>query len=229
MNLILLGAQGSGKGTQAQRLAEILNLMPCASGDLLREAIAQGTPLGQQARPYVERGDLVPDELVVKMILERIQSLDGTRGIILDGFPRTIPQAEKLDANLAQTGQAISRVIYLEVPRAILLDRLEGRYICRASGHVYNIKTNPPRVPGICDIDGSPLYQRSDDTIEKIKHRLDIFFSETLKLTDYYSRQGKLLRVDGTRGIDDVTQQILNGLNAPHVTAVPPPAQQNAS
>lgn len=229
MNLILLGAQGSGKGTQAQRLAEILNLMPCASGDLLREAIAQGTPLGQQARPYVERGDLVPDELVVKMILERIQRLDGTRGIILDGFPRTIPQAEKLDANLAQTGQAISRVIYLEVPRAILLDRLEGRYICRASGHVYNIKTNPPRVPGICDIDGSPLYQRSDDTIEKIEHRLDIFFSETLKLTDYYSRQGKLLRVDGTRGIEDVTRQILNGLNTPHVTSVPPPAQQNAS
>lgn len=228
MNIILLGAQGSGKGTQAQRLAKLLNLTPCASGDLLREAIARGTPLGQQARPYVERGDLVPDELVVKMILERIQSLDDSHGVILDGFPRTIAQAEKLDANLAQTGQAISRAVYLEVPREILLDRLEGRYICRAAGHVYNVKTNPPRVPGICDIDGSPLYQRSDDSDEKIKHRLDIFFHETLPLTDYYRKQGKLLRVDGTRSIDEVTQAILDGLNAPSPASTLPP-QQSAS
>ncbi|HEX6541232.1 MAG TPA: adenylate kinase [Ktedonobacterales bacterium] len=209
MNLMLLGAQGSGKGTQGALLAQQLGLVPCASGDMLREAIAQGTPIGQQARPYVERGDLVPDELMIGMIRERLNDLAGAKGIILDGFPRNLVQAERLDARLAEMGQTISRVIYLEVPREILLERLSGRYICRAHGHVYNIKTNPPKVPGICDIDGSELYQRSDDTGEKIQRRLDIFFAETLPLTEYYARQGKLVTVDGTQSIEDVNRAIL--------------------
>jgi adenylate kinase len=214
MNLILLGAQGSGKGTQSALLAQRFDLEPCASGDLLREAMAQGTPAGQQARPYYERGDLVPDELMVGMILERLKNLTDAHGIILDGFPRNHVQADVLDARLAEMGQAIARVIYLEVPRTLLLERLSGRYICRAQGHVYNIKTNPPKTPGICDIDGSELYQRSDDTGEKIQHRLDIFFSETLQLTDYYARQGKLVTVDGTQSIADVNYAILVNLGA---------------
>jgi adenylate kinase len=214
MNLILLGAQGSGKGTQSALLAQRFDLEPCASGDLLREAMAQGTPAGQQALPYYERGDLVPDELMVGMILERLKNLTDAHGIILDGFPRNHAQADVLDARLAEMGQSIARVIYLEVPRALLLDRLSGRYICRAHGHVYNIKTNPPKTPGICDIDGSELYQRSDDTGEKIQHRLDIFFSETLQLTDYYARQGKLVTVDGTQSIADVNYAILVNLGA---------------
>lgn len=212
MNIIMIGAQGSGKGTQAEALQRELGLRPCASGDLLREHIAKGTPLGQQAKPYVERGDLVPDELVIGMILDFLRatrSQPDARGVTLDGFPRTIPQAEKLDAEMAAEGQRINAVIALEVPRALLLDRLSDRWICRAHGHVWNTKTHPPRVAGICDLDGSALYQRSDDTPEKIERRLDIYFNETVHLLDYYQRQGKLTRIDGARSIDDVTRDTL--------------------
>lgn len=210
--LILLGAQGSGKGTQSALLAEKFGLVPCATGDMLREAMALGTPVGEQARPYYDRGDLVPDTLMIGMILERLNSLSGSEGIILDGFPRNRAQAEALDAALAQMGQSISGVIYLDVPRALLVERLSGRYICRAQGHVYNIKTNPPLRPGVCDIDGSELYQRNDDTGPAVEHRLDIFFAETLPLTKYYEDQGKLIRVDGTQSIEAVTRQILANL-----------------
>lgn len=209
MNLMLLGAQGSGKGTQGALLAARFGLEPCASGDMLREAMAAGTPAGQQARPYYDQGKLVPDELMIGMILERISNLSTSQGIILDGFPRNLVQAQALDARLAEMGQPIARVIYLDVPRELLLERLSERYICRAQGHVYNSKTNPPQIPGICDIDGSELYQRSDDTGEKIQRRLDIFFAETLPLTEYYAQQGKLVTVDGTQSIEDVHKQIL--------------------
>ena len=211
VNIIMIGAQGSGKGTQAELLEREFGLKPCASGDLLREHIAQGTPLGLAAKPYVDRGDLVPDTLVVQMILDFIRA-QGKQGIILDGFPRTIAQAEKLDADFAQLGQTIDRVIYLDVPREMLLDRLSGRYICRAHGHLWNTKTRPPKTPGICDIDGSELYQRSDDTPDKIARRLDIFFNETIKLLGYYEAQGKLLRVNGAQPIDDVSHTILAAL-----------------
>lgn len=215
MNVIMIGAQGSGKGTQAEALQRALGLVPCASGDLLREQIAAGTELGKQAQPYYERGDLVPDELVIGMILgmmRQMQSQPDAHGITLDGFPRTIPQAEKLDAELAAADQRIDRVISLEAPRALLLERLSGRWICKAHGHVYNTVTHPPKVAGVCDIDGSELYQRSDDTPEKISRRLDIFFSETVKLLDYYQQQGKLTRIDATRPIDAVTAEMLAAL-----------------
>ncbi len=211
MNIIMIGAQGSGKGTQTETLERELGLKPCASGDLLRDHITRATPLGQAAQPYVERGDLVPDELVVQMILDFVRA-QMPSGIVLDGFPRTTAQAEKLDADLAQLGQKIDRVIYLEVPREMLFERLSGRYICRAHGHVWNVKTRPPKVAGICDIDGSELYQRSDDTPQKITRRLDIFFSETIKLLDFYQAQGKLLRVDGAQSIDEVSRTILAAL-----------------
>lgn len=214
MNLILIGAQGSGKGTQAQLLTEQLNLKPLASGELLRDAIARETPLGKEAKPYYDRGDLVPDELVIGMILEAMRDLDGASGIILDGFPRTIPQAEAMDTALAQQGKRIDYVVYLEVPRDVLLDRLSGRYICRAHGHVWNIKTLPPKVPGICDYDGSELYQRSDDAAEKIARRLDIFFNETIHLLDYYDKQHKLVRVNGVGEIQAVNQAIRAGCTA---------------
>lgn len=209
MNVILIGAQGSGKGTQAELLSQRGGLVPCASGELLREEIARGTPLGREAKAYYDRGDLVPDEIVVEMILARMRELGERTGIILDGFPRTIPQARKLDERLAALGRAIDHVIYLEVPREQLLDRLSHRYICRAAGHVWNTKTRPPLRPGICDYDGSELYQRSDDTPDKIAHRLDIFFGETIHLLDYYERQGKLARIDGTRSPDEVNRDIL--------------------
>ncbi len=211
MNIIMIGAQGSGKGTQAETLEQVMGLRPCASGELLREHIARETPLGLAARPYVEHGDLVPDDLVVQMILDFVRS-HGSEGIVLDGFPRTIAQAERLDADLARMGHRIDRVVYLDVPRALLYERLSGRYICRAHGHVWNIISKPPRVPGICDSDGSELFQRADDAPEKIAHRLDIFFSETIKLLDYYAAQGKLLHVDGARPIDEVTRTIMEAL-----------------
>ncbi|HUY75475.1 MAG TPA: adenylate kinase [Ktedonobacterales bacterium] len=212
MNILLIGAQGSGKGTQAELLAQKLHLKPLASGDILRDAIAHETPLGKQARPYLERGDLVPDAIVVGLILDAIQRLDDAQGFILDGFPRTIPQAQTLDERLSAHNEPIEAAVYLEVPREQLLDRLSGRYICRLHGHVWNIKTKPPKVPGVCDIDGSELYQRSDDQPEKIAHRLDIFFSETIRLLDYYERQGKLLRVDGTGEIDRVNEAVIVGI-----------------
>lgn len=208
VNIIMIGAQGSGKGTQAEALERAKGLQPCASGDLLREHMAKGTPLGMEAKPYYERGDLVPDGLVIQMILDFIRE-HSSHGITLDGFPRTTPQADALDDALRHMGQRIDHVLYLEAPRALLLDRLDGRYICRAHGHVWNIKTKKPQRPGICDYDGSELYQRSDDTPEKIAHRLDIFFNDTIKLLDFYSAQGKLTRIDAAQPIEDVTRAVL--------------------
>jgi adenylate kinase len=221
VNIILIGAQGSGKGTQAERLATQLQLKPCASGELLRAAIAAETPAGLAARPYYDRGDLVPDHLVIDMILDATRDLGTARGIILDGFPRTFAQAQALDTSMAALGERIDQAIYLDVPRDMLLERLSGRYVCEAYGHVWNIKTHPSRVPGICDYDGSVLKQRSDDRPEKIAHRLEIFFNDTIHLLDYYRAQHKLIRVDGTGSIEQVYQEIISGLD-------PSPVRQSA-
>lgn len=221
MNIILIGAQGSGKGTQAELLTKQMRLKPCASGELLRAAIAANTPAGQAAKPYYERGDLVPDNLVIEMILEAMRDLGDASGIILDGFPRNLAQARALDERMSALGTQINRVVYLDVPREVLLDRLSGRYICRANGHVWNIKTKQTKIPGICDYDGSELYQRSDDTPEKIARRLDIFFHETIQLIDYYAAQNKLVHVNGTRPIDEVNAEIAAALNPSDVRQHP--------
>ncbi|HEV7127085.1 MAG TPA: nucleoside monophosphate kinase [Ktedonobacterales bacterium] len=226
MNLILIGAQGSGKGTQAQLLAEELRLKPCASGDLLRDAIALQTPAGRAAKPYYDRGDLVPDDIVADMILDNLQQLGDAKGIILDGFPRTQRQAELLDRRLGEMGAHIDHALYLAVPRDVLQDRLSGRVVCAAHGHVWNLKTHPPRVPGVCDLDGSPLSQRSDDTPAKIKHRLDIFFGETIHLTEYYRRQNKLVQVNGNDSVEVVHAQIRARLG---VERAPAPVQNEQS
>ena len=212
MNSILIGAQGSGKGTQAVRLCEALHIPHVASGDLFRKAFAEHSELGIKAKTYMDRGELVPDDLTVAMILGRLAEPDCANGVLLDGFPRTIAQAEALDKGMAQLGHQIDAVVYLEVPRAELLKRLSGRFICRASQHVYNINSNPPRTPGICDIDGSELYQRADDTGKAVERRLDIFFSETIHLLDYYRLQGKLLTVNGNQSIEQVEADILSKL-----------------
>jgi adenylate kinase len=227
INLILLGAQGSGKGTQATLLSRQLNLQSVASGELLRDEMAAGTQLGLEAKPYYDAGNLVPDRIVIGMILQRLRSLGGAQGIILDGFPRNSAQAEALDRALADLGQSIAAAMYLDVPRDVLENRLLYRYVCTAHGHVWNIKTNPPRVPGICDLDGSKLEHRSDDTPEKIKVRLDIFFGETIHLVDYFGAQRKLVRVDGNRDIETVNREIFAGLHTllPERIPVAPPAQ----
>jgi adenylate kinase len=162
------------------------------------------------AKPFYDNGDLVPDELVAGLVLERLKELGDANGIILDGFPRTIAQAKILDRMLAEINQSLNVIFYLEVPRDVLLDRLSGRFLCRAQGHVWNIKTHPTKVPGICDIDGSELYQRSDDTGEKIARRLDIFFSESIQLVDYYEEQHKLVHIDGQKSVAEVHRQIMD-------------------
>lgn len=213
MNIILIGAQGSGKGTQAQRLAASLGIRHVASGDLFRKAIDEGTELGQKAKTYIDQGKLVPDNLTVSMVLGRISEPDCASGVLLDGFPRTIVQAQALDEGLGRASQRIDCVLYLEVPRDVLLKRLSGRYICKANQHVYNINTRPPKVPGICDLDGSELYQRSDDRGEAVQKRLDIFFNETVHLFDYYANQGKLAAVNGNQGIEEVAGSLLKAIN----------------
>jgi adenylate kinase len=214
VNIILIGAQGSGKGTQAEQLCNALHIPHVASGDLFRKAIDAKTELGMKAKEYIDRGALVPDDLTVAMILTRIKEPDCTHGVLLDGFPRTIAQAQALDDELAKIHRQIDVIVYLNVPRPELLKRLSGRYICRANQHVYNLYSRPPKVPGICDIDGSELYQRSDDTGEAVQRRLDIFFNETIHLLDYYGEQHKVAEINGNQSIKQVETDILDAVNA---------------
>ena len=210
MYIILVGAQGSGKGTQAEMLSQALGVPHVASGDLFRKAIDEKTELGLKAKVYIDRGELVPDDLTVAMVVKRLEEPDCSQGVLFDGFPRTVAQAEVLDKGLQEVGKQIDLAIYLQVLREELLKRLSGRYICRAKQHVYNINTHPPKVAGVCDIDGSELYQRSDDTGEAVQKRLDIFFNETIQLLDYYRNQKKLVEVDGNQNIDQVQQSLLD-------------------
>ncbi len=210
MYIILVGAQGSGKGTQAEMLTQALGVAHVASGDLFRKAIDEKTELGLKAKVYIDRGELVPDDLTVTMVLKRLEEPDCSQGALFDGFPRTVAQAEVLDKGLGGVGKQIDLAIYLQVPREELLNRLSGRYICRAKQHVYHIYFRPPKVAGVCDIDGSELYQRSDDTGEAVQRRLDIFFNETIQLLDYYENQKKLVEVDGNQDIDQVQQSLLD-------------------
>jgi len=212
VNIILFGAQGSGKGTQADSLAQALGIPHVASGDLFRDAIKEQSELGLKAKEYIDHGRLVPDDLTVKMVLDRIEEPDCTQGVLLDGFPRTIAQAQALDKGLETHGRHIDVAVYLNVPRDILLSRLSGRYICQAHQHVYNINTNPPKVAGKCDKDGSELYQRADDSGEAVQKRLDIFFNETIRLLDYYRPQQKLSEVNGNQGIEQVQQDLVNAV-----------------
>lgn len=209
MNIILIGAQGSGKGTQAELLAQQLNLFHLASGDLFRNEMAEETELGLKAKAFIDRGELVPDEITISMVLNRIKRLPYMQGVLLDGFPRTIAQAKALDRGLRTIEQKIDLAVYLDVPRAELLNRLSGRYICQAHQHIYNVTSKPPRVSGVCDIDGSELYQRSDDTGEAIQKRLDTFFTETIQLLDYDDDQHKLAQINGNRDIHRVQDALL--------------------
>lgn len=210
MNIVLIGAQGSGKGTQAGLLTEALGLRHLASGDLFRQALNERTPLGMRARAYMDRGELVPDDLTVAMVLQRLADPAYTSGVVLDGFPRTIAQAQALDRGLHRMESRVDIAAYLEVPRDELLTRLSGRYICRAAQHVYHQSTRPPRVSGVCDLDGSELYQRSDDAGEAVQKRLDIFFHETIHLLDYYKSQNKLIKTNGNQRIEQVHLALLD-------------------
>lgn len=207
--VVLLGAPGAGKGTQADILAERLGVPHVATGDLFRAAVRDGSPVGIEARRYMERGQLVPDDITVRMLLDRLIQRDASDGVILDGFPRNRPQAEILDASLAERGTKVHRAISIEVPAEELVRRLSGRWVCRDSGHVYNESTNPPRVAGRCDLDGSPLLQRDDDKAETIRARLALQLSSLRDVVAHYRGTGVLRVVDGVQAIDAVTADLL--------------------
>lgn len=213
--LVLLGAPGAGKGTQAPILAARLGLLHLATGDLFRAAVRGGTALGIQAKGYMDRGDLVPDELTIRMLLDRLREPDARQGVILDGFPRTGAQGRALDLALAAEGSRVESAPYIEVPESALLLRLSGRWTCRASGHPYHQQLNPPRVAGVCDEDGSELYQRVDDQAAVVEARLAAQLGPFREVVDHYRRAGVLRTVDGTQRIDRVTDDLLGQLLAP--------------
>jgi adenylate kinase len=208
--LLLVGAVGAGKGTQASILSRELGLPHLASGNLFRAAMAAGTPLGDEAREYMERGELVPDEITIGMFMEELARPNASRGAILDGFPRTVGQARALDETLASQGERIRRVIYIEVPTEKLVRRVAGRWICPTCGTPYHEDTDPPQTAGVCDRDGTPLRQRDDDRPEVVRARLDRQVPPMLAVVDHYERAGIVDRLDGTRSIDEVTAAILS-------------------
>jgi len=212
MYIIFLGAPGAGKGTQAARLAQGLGLVHIATGDLFRQALERGTELGLKAKSYMEKGTLVPNQITISLVLERLSAGDSSRGAILDGFPRNLEQAEALDKALAQEGRAIDEVVYIKVAEEELLRRLSGRWICRKCQTPYHITDSPPRVPGKCDKCGGELYQRPDDREESVRKRLEVYFAETAPLIDYYARRGKLLEIDGEGGVAEVDKRIKTAL-----------------
>ncbi len=210
--IVLLGPPGAGKGTQAKILAQETGLVHVSSGDLFRENLSRQTELGKLAKSYMDRGELVPDEVTIQMIGERLNRSDCQAGAILDGFPRTPAQAKALDALLQERQARVNLVPLITAPLEVLVDRLGGRWTCRAQGHVYHEKYNPPRQPGRCDVDGSELYQRDDDRSETVQRRIQVYFEQTAPLIDYYRQRGVLLEVDGTQPIETVTAILLKAI-----------------
>lgn len=207
--IVILGPPGAGKGTQAEAISDRLQLPHVSSGDLFRENLKQQTELGKMAAAFINKGELVPDDVTIAMIKERLSQPDCANGALLDGFPRTPAQAEALASMLNRLGGEVTSVPYISVPENILVERLTGRWICRQGGHVFHEKFNPPREPGICDFDGSDLYQREDDKAETVKRRIRVYIEQTQPLIDYYRQSGVLFEVDGTQSIEDVTASLL--------------------
>lgn len=206
--ILIFGPPGAGKGTQGRRLAAKLGLAYVASGDLFRQQAEAGTELGKVAKQYMDRGLYVPDDVTIRMVLERLREPDAARGAILDGFPRTLAQAEALEGALAEWGAGIDLVIYIKISEAEALRRTRGRWVCRNCQAVYNLETNPPRVAGFCDVCGGELYQRSDETPETLRRRFEVFAEQTLPLLEHYRQRGLLVEVDGERPIDQVFREL---------------------
>ena len=208
IDIVLLGAPGAGKGTQAELIQEWLPLARVATGDLFRAALSEGTALGQRARGYMQRGELVPDEVTVQMVAERIAGPDCKRGVIFDGFPRTIGQAEGLATLLEEMGRQVDLVLYVKVSPEVLLERLSGRWICRECGAVYHEVHNPEQVKGVCDECGGDLYQREDDKAETQKRRIEVYMEETMPLISYYRDKDKLREIDGEQSVEAVQEEM---------------------
>jgi len=211
--IVLLGPPGAGKGTQAQIISEKLGLPHISSGEIFRENLKEKTELGELARGYMDRGELVPDDVTIAMIRDRLSRADAKPGALLDGFPRTPKQAEALTEMLKDFGGMVNGVPYIKVPENVLIERLTGRWTCRAEGHVFHEKFNPPETPGVCDYDGSELYQREDDKAETVVRRIRVYMEQTSPLIDYYQKRGKLLEIDGTQSIEAVSMDLLAALS----------------
>lgn len=210
--IVLLGPPGAGKGTQAKMLAEKLALAHISSGDIFRENFKAQTDLGKLAQIYIDRGDLVPDDVTIAMIEARLQKPDCSKGAVLDGFPRTPAQADALKEMLKKLEGEVVSVPFINVPAEVLVERLSGRWSCRAQGHVFHSVNNPPKTEGICDFDGSELYQRDDDKPETVKRRIHVYGEQTAPLLDYYTKAGLLVEIDGTREIDQVAFDLLKAI-----------------
>lgn len=213
--VVLMGGPGAGKGTQAKRLEVRLGLPQVATGDLFRENLKNNTELGQLARTFMDRGELVPDEVTVAMVKDRLSRPDCANGALMDGFPRTIPQAEAFDELLQEFNAQVDVVPYIHLRPDLLLQRLAGRWTCKQCGHVYHELFNPPHQAGICDIDGSELYQRTDDTKETQKRRIEVYFESTAPLLDFYRERGLLVEIDGDQTIDQVQAALVDVIKQP--------------
>ena len=210
--VVLLGPPGAGKGTQAKSISEKFNLPHISSGDIFRENLKGETELGKVAKDYMDRGELVPDDLTIAMIRERLARPDCSGGALLDGFPRTPPQAEALADMLKEFDGRVDAVPYINVPEDVLVERLTGRWTCRAQGHVFHEKYHPPAKEGVCDFDGSELYQRDDDKTDTVRRRIRVYLQQTSPLIEFYQREGTLIEIDGAKPIEQVSQSILAAL-----------------
>ncbi|QTK08675.1 adenylate kinase [Staphylococcus haemolyticus] len=213
MNIILMGLPGAGKGTQASEIVKKFPIPHISTGDMFRKAIKDETDLGKEAKSYMDRGELVPDEVTVGIVKERISEDDAKKGFLLDGFPRTIDQAEALNDIMSELGRNIDAVINIEVPEEELMNRLTGRRICEKCGTTYHLVFNPPKVDGICDIDGGNLYQREDDNPETVSNRLNVNVKQSKPILEYYNEKGVLKNIDGAKDIDDVTKDVIDILD----------------
>lgn len=211
--VVLMGGPGAGKGTQAKRLEEALRLPQIATGDLFRENLRNNTELGELARTFMDKGELVPDEVTVAMVKDRLSRPDCAGGALLDGFPRTVPQADALEGLLLEMGERVSIAPYIHVAPDVLLQRLAGRWTCKTCGHVYHVLFSPPKNEGVCDLDGSVLYQRDDDTEETQKRRIEVYFEQTAPLLDYYRDKGLLAEINGEQSIDQVQNDLIQAIN----------------
>lgn len=212
MRLILLGAPGAGKGTQAIEVKEEFNIPHISTGDIFRANIKDGTELGKKAKGYMDEGKLVPDELTIELVKDRLRKDDAKKGFLLDGFPRTIPQAEALDGFLKEEGIKLDRVVNIDVDKNVLLDRITGRRVCKDCKASFHIAFNPPKKENVCDYCGGELVQRADDNEETVKNRIGVYERETSPLIDYYNKQGLVLNIDGNKSPKEVTKEIFEGL-----------------